>query len=274
MIEAVGDRAPPADGLCMELNMRAAITGAATGIGATTAEKLRLRGYEVVAFDIAEPANVDQWIRVDMSQPDSINAATAQVSGCFDCLINNAGLPPRPGLEQSILSVNFLGLVRITNSLIPMLNEGGAIVNTASRAGAAWRENIEQVKALFALTDPAELGDFVETHTIDHVRAYNLSKEAVIAWGFAQTERLIALNLRMNSVSPAAVSTAILEDFKTAFGEKIARNIARVGRPGLPDEVADVIVFLASRESHWLKGNDLTIDGGMSALAVADQLGL
>lgn len=254
--------------------MRAAITGAATGIGAATVEKLRAGGYEVVAFDIAEPANADQWIRVDMSKPESIDAATAQVSGGFDCLINNAGLPPRPGLEQTILSVNFLGLVRFTNSLIPMLNEGAAIVNTASRAGAAWRDNIEQVKALLALTDPGELGAFVEAHAIDHVRAYNLSKEAVIAWGIAQTERLIAMNLRMNSVSPAAVSTGILEDFKTAFGDRMAANVARVGRPGSPDEVADVIMFLASRQSHWLKGNDLTVDGGMSALAVADQLGL
>ena len=61
---------------------------------------------------------------------------------------------------------------------------------------------------------------------------------------------------------------------KTAFGERVARAIERVGRPGLPGEIAEVIVFLASPESHWLKGNDITIDGGMSALATADQLGL
>ena len=254
--------------------MRAAITGAATGIGAITVEKLKARGYEVVAFDISEPANVDQWVQVDMSDPEAVAAATEQVSGRFDCLINNAGLPPRPGLEKTILAVNYFGLVQITNALVPMLVESGSIVNTASRAGAAWREDIEQVKALFALSDPAELGDFIKTHNIDHVRAYNLSKEAVVAWGIVQTERLIALNLRMNSVSPAAVSTGILDDFEAAFGEKMARNIERVGRPGLPEEVADLIVFLVSRESRWLKGNDITIDGGMSALAIADQLGL
>ena len=109
--------------------MRAAITGAATGIGAATARKLRTRGYTVVAFDIAEPANADQWIRVDMSDPDSIDAATAQADGRFDCLINNAGLPPRPGLEQAILSVNFLGLVQLTKSLIPKLAEGHLVAD-------------------------------------------------------------------------------------------------------------------------------------------------
>jgi len=254
--------------------MRAAITGAATGIGAETAARLKARGYEVVAFDIAEPAGVDQWIRVDMSDPVSIRDAVAQVDSRFDCLVNNAGLPPREGLEQTILAVNFLGLVQLTNALIPMLTPGGAIVNTASRAGANWRANIDQVKALMALTDPAELPGFIAAGQIDHIRAYNLSKEAVIAWTIAQTERLIALDLRMNTVSPAAVSTGILQDFATAFGDRMAANVARVGRPGTPGEVADLILFLLSSDSNWLRGNDLTIDGGMSALAVADQLGL
>ncbi|MEL6963653.1 MAG: SDR family oxidoreductase [Pseudomonadota bacterium] len=254
--------------------MRAIITGAATGIGALTASKLKARGFEVVALDIAEPVDVDQWIRVDMSDTQSINTALKRLSGGFDCLINNAGLPPRPGLEEKVLSVNFFGLVQITNALIPYLHEGGAIVNTASRAGAAWRDNLEQVRALMALTGPSELSGFIKRHHVDHVRAYNLSKEAVIAWSLAQTERLIQKGLRMNSVSPAAVSTGILEDFEAAFGTKMAMNIARVGRPGLPEEIADVIVFLASKESRWIKGNDITIDGGMSALTTADQLKL
>ena len=154
------------------------------------------------------------------------------------------------------------------------MNRGSAIINTASRAGAFWRDNLEEVKALMALGGTTDLAGFIEDQGIDHVRAYNLSKEAVIVWGLAQTQRLIGLDLRMNSVSPAAVSTAILDDFETAFGDRMARNVARVGRPGHPEEVADLIVFLLSDDSRWLKGNDFTIDGGMSALAMCDQLGL
>ena len=75
-------------------------------------------------------------------------------------------------------------------------------------------------------------------------------------------------------MSPAAVSTGILDDFKAAFGDKVAANIALVGRAGTPEEVADVIVFLASPESHWVKGNDITIDGGVTALMTKDGLGL
>ena len=255
--------------------MHIALTGGATGIGAAVAAKLKSGGATVTAFDLNEPQdNVDRWIRVDMSDPASVDAAVAQVDGAFDGLVNNAGLPPRPGLEKAILAVNFTGLVQLADAMIPKLNKGSAIINTASRAGAFWRDNLDQVKALMALGGTAELDGFIAGQGIDHVRAYNLSKEAVIVWGLAQTERLIGLDLRLNSVSPAAVSTAILDDFATAFGDRMAGNVARVGRPGHPQEVADLIVFLLSDESRWLKGNDFTIDGGMSALAMCDQLGL
>lgn len=60
--------------------MRALITGAATGIGASTVSKLKACGYEVVALDICEPADVDQWVFVDMSNTESIDAAVAQLS--------------------------------------------------------------------------------------------------------------------------------------------------------------------------------------------------
>ena len=76
------------------------------------------------------------------------------------------------------------------------------------------------------------------------------------------------------SVSPAAVSTGILDDFKRAFGDRVAQNLAKVGRAGLPSEIADVICFLAGPESHWIKGQDLVVDGGMSALAASEAMGL
>ena len=75
--------------------MRALITGAATGIGAATSQKLKTAGYEVTAFDIVEPTSVDHWIKVDMSDPDAIDAAVSKLSGTFECLVNKAGVLPR-----------------------------------------------------------------------------------------------------------------------------------------------------------------------------------
>ncbi len=255
--------------------MRVALTGGATGIGAEVAAKLKSAGHHVTAFDVSEPANaVDRWVRIDLSDPASIRDAADAVAGPFDALINNAGLPPREGLEELILNVNFLGFRAFMDAMLDKLADGASIVNTASRAGAFWRDNLDEVKALMALENPDDLSGFVGDRGIDHVRAYNLSKEAVIVLTLARTEEMISRNLRMNCVSPAAVSTGILDDFIAAFGERVGKNIARAGRPGLPAEVADVICFLAGTESNWLKGIDLTVDGGMGAMAMTDQMGL
>ena len=66
-----------------------AITGAAAGIGAACVERLKAQGHRVTAFDIAEPAGVDDWIAVDMGDLGSIAEAVAPVEGPFDALINN-----------------------------------------------------------------------------------------------------------------------------------------------------------------------------------------
>ena len=254
--------------------MRVALTGGATGIGAQTARVLRAQGHHVTAFDITDPAAAaDVWIKTDLGDPASIAQAAQAATGPFDALINNAGLPPRAGLAMRILQVNYFGLIAFMDAMMDKLAPGASIVNTASRAGAKWRDNLEQVKALQAL-DPAGLAGFIRAHEIDHIRAYDLSKEALIVMTMARTKDMIARGLRMNSVSPAAVSTDILHDFATAFGARMARNVARVGRPGEAGEVAQVIAFLASPQSGWIKGQDIVIDGGMTALAVTDALGL
>ena len=252
--------------------MRVVLTGAATGIGAEVAFRLKRDGHEVTAIDISEPAgNVDRWIRADLASPASVDAAIEAAEGPYDALINNAGLPPRDGQEELILQVNFFGFRAVFLGMLEKLSPGAAIVNTASRAGAMWRTNLDEVKALMAL-DPADLGDFIADRGIDTTRAYCLSKEAVIALTIAETLRLAARNLRMNSVSPAAVSTGILPDFAAAFGSRMAKNLERAGRPGTPGEIADVILFLISPDSSWIKGQDIVVDGGMSAMKESETI--
>lgn len=255
--------------------MRVALTGGATGIGAAVAAKLKSQGHEITAFDIREPVeNVDRWVRTDLGDPMSIDAAIGAATGPYDALVNNAGLPPRPGEAERILAVNFIGFRQFLHGMLDNLAPAAAIVNVASRAGAMWRDNIEEVKALLALPSGDALAGFVADRGIDHVRAYNLSKEAVIVLTLAETEGLIARDLRANSVSPAAVSTGILDDFLEAFGDRAKNAVRRAGRPGQPEEIADVICFLASPESRWLKGLDIVIDGGISAMVTSDVMGL
>ena len=258
--------------------MRVALTGGSSGIGAAVAARLKRDGHHVTAFDLTKPSEIiDACVELILADAASIAAAAAKVSDqSFDVLINNAGLPPREGNGELVLQVNYFGLKAFMDLMLDRLPEGGVIVNTASRAGAMWRDNLEQIKGLMALGggdgDGDGLADFIAAEEIDHVRAYNLSKEAVIVLTQVMTEDLLKRGLRINSVSPAAVSTGILDDFVSAFGERVGKAVARAGRAGNADEIADVICFLASSDSRWIKGQDIVIDGGISAFVTADTL--
>lgn len=252
-----------------------AVTGVASGIGAELARILTSRGDTVVGLDIKEThENVDQFIALDLNDTASIKAAAALIDRPLDGLCNNAGLPPRAGLEAAILQVNFLGTRLFTDTLVPHMRQGASIVNMASRAGHGWPSGVEQVKRLAALSDPEQLADFIASEGIDATRCYNLSKEAVILWTIAESEAMVGKGLRVNSLSPGGISTAILGDFQKAFGDKMAKNVERAGRPGDACEIAEIAAFALSPVSNWLKGADIAIDGGMGSFNQADAMGL
>ena len=154
------------------------------------------------------------------------------------------------------------------------MRDGAAIVSVASLAGAAWVQNVAQVKALLAVDAAASGADIHASLALPPARAYALTKEAVIAWTIQQTAQGLPRGIRMNTVSPAAVNTGIIDDFKNAFGPKVAENLAKVGRASEAHEVADLILFLASPSSAWIKGCDFVIDGGISAVTKAANFGL
>lgn len=257
------------------MTRRIAVTGVASGIGAELAARLTARGDAVIGFDIRPTTeNIAQFVPLDLNDPNSIDAAISALEAPLDGLCNNAGLPPRDGMAAEVLQVNFIGARRLTEGLAPHLRDGASVVNIASRAGAKWPQNLDQVLRLGAVRDSAALEAFVDSEGLDPTRAYNLSKEAMILWTAALTEEMIGRGVRINSVSPGAVATGILDDFARAFGDKMTRNVARAGRAGTPAEIAQVAAFLLSEESAWIKGIDLAVDGGMGGFNMADQLGL
>lgn len=256
-------------------NQHFAVTGVATGIGADIARQLLASGAHVTGFDVTPPEGVSfPCHRIDLADLSAIPAAVELAQGPFSGLCNNAGLSPRPGRESLILTVNFFAQRSFTRAMLPKLGAGASIVNMASRAGARWRDNVEQVKRLFAIDPLSELDAFIRDEKIDHVRAYNLSKEAMIVWTIAETEAMTARELRMNALCPAAVATGLLDDFAKAFGEQMAKNVARAGRPGKPEEIASIATFLLSPASNWLRGAEISPDGGMGAFAISDALEL
>lgn len=252
-----------------------AVTGVASGIGAALARILKAQGHRVIGFDIHETQEtVDRFIALDLNDADSIARATTAIDEPLDGLCNNAGLPPRDGLEETILQVNFLGTRAFTQRMLPLFRAGASIVNMASRAGHGWRDGLPQIKRLAALTRRDQLTGFLKAENIDATRCYNLTKEAVILWTVAETEAMVNRGLRINSLSPGGISTGILADFQRAFGDQMARNVARAGRPGTPEEIAQIAAFVLSPASNWLKGADIAIDGGMGAFNMTDAMGL
>ncbi len=251
-----------------------AVTGVASGIGAALAARLLARGCRVTGFDLRPPADAPfPCHAVDLGDLAAIAPALADATGPFDGLCNNAGVSPRPGQEVAILAINYFAQRSVTRALLPRLAPGASIVNMASRAGARWRDNLAQVQRLAAI-DPADLPAFVRSEGIDATRAYNLSKEALIAWTVGESEAMTARGLRINAICPGAVATGLLSDFAAAFGDAMARNIARAGRPGQPAEIAAIADFLLGPDSSWLRGAEIAPDGGMGAFAASDALGL
>ena len=255
--------------------MKVVITGGSSGMGRECCNLLSGIADEIVIIDIMEPNIKDvTWIKADFTDVDTLHELEHELVGNFDVLINSAGLPPRESKELDILLVNFMALRKVSEIIIPKMNPGSSIVNLASKAGSNWKENLPQIKRLIPIANLSDLASFCKREELNHVRAYDLSKEAVIVWTIASCEGLKQKDIRINSVSPAAIETRILDDFISAFGERAAQMINRIGRPGTPQEVAEVIMFLISNKSNWITGIDLPVDGGTSAVVNCIQLDL
>ncbi|MBT8412757.1 MAG: SDR family oxidoreductase [Boseongicola sp.] len=240
------------------------VTGGASGIGAACVDLLKAHGATVTVIDINPPDDIaDHWTKADLNDLSSIPPIT--VSGGIDALINAAGLPPRAGREAETLRVNYFALVALTTQLATQIKQGGAIVSMASRAGAQWKCNFAQIQRLNS-TDPLlDLADFIENEGVDPVRAYDLSKEAVIAWTKDMVAPMREKNLRINSVSPAAVETPILNEFMTSLGARAERGLEMTGRAGHATEVAETLLFLISPKASWITGCNIECDGGLTA---------
>ena len=249
--------------------MRLALTGGATGIGAATVARLRGDGHEIVVFDIQKPEGGERWIELDLMDEASIAAALEAADGKFDGLVSIAGIPPRGDNEVACLTINTLATCAFIDAFMPKLNDGAAVVTVASRAGMAWQSNLDQLDDLLAQT-PASLTEWCVANEVDATKAYILSKQAVIYWHQRAVTPHIGKH-RFVTVSPSAVSTGILDDFVKAFGPMVAANLARVGRSGTPEEVAELINFSLSPAASWINGVDIVTDGGMGAMAMLAQ---
>lgn len=232
----------------------ALVTGAAGGIGAAVVRMLRAEGAKVAVADrdvsgIEAEAHLPGDLR-DGSYSDELPGAVVKALGRLDIVVNNAGVITRgPVTETSdadwVLSVgvNVEAPFRISRAAIPLIAEqgGGAIVNVASCWGLRPGPN----HAVYCMTKAA-IASLTQCMGMDHAHQ----------------------GVRINAVAPNEVNTPMLRtgfikrgfDPDTAVAE-LGKSVP-LGRIAEPEDIADVILFLASDAARYMVGTVVEVNGG------------
>ena len=257
---------------------RIVVTGAYSGIGAALVELLREAGADqIVVLDVKEPeAKADAFIETDMGNPLSIDAAVAQIHSDdappVDILFNNAGVAATLPAD-TVMRVNALGLKRLTERLLPTMNPGGSIVNTASVAGNRWPEHLQQINALLDIDGWDEGVSWVAGNAEVVADGYAFSKECLQVYTMRMAKTATEHGLRINSVCPSPVDTPLLPAFRETMSDAIIDWAidAGAGRVATPQEQARALLFLGSELASYVNGVNLMVDGGFGAALQAGQ---
>jgi NAD(P)-dependent dehydrogenase (short-subunit alcohol dehydrogenase family) len=247
----------------MQAVQKAIVTGASSGIGRATALQFGRAGAAVlvigrdeaaledVASAIHESGGTAAVLAIDVTAaeaPDRIVAAALDHFGAVTTLVNAAGIISSGTIESStdvlwdaMMDINIRAPFRLMRAAVPALAAShGAIVNVSSVTGL---------------------------RAFPGVLAYCVSKAAVDQLTRCAALELATKGIRVNAVNPGVTVTnlhrrgGMLEEAYAAFLEH-SRTTHPLGRPGEPDEIAELIVFLASDQASWITGETIAIDGG------------
>ena len=243
----------------MDLELRdrvALVTGAARGIGHATAARLLAEHAQVVLVDLdpsvrqvaaglgprAHPVDADLTVP---NTADRIIADTVEALGGLDVLVNNAGVSEPAPIEQlepaswrRVMAVNLDAVYALTRAAFPRLAERrGSVVNIASFAGKRG--------TLF--------GDNA---------SYTASKAGVIGLTRALAIEGAARGIRVNGVASGPVATELMQALTDEQRARVTSFIP-LGRLAEPDEIADLVAYLASPRAGYVTGEVVNINGGL-----------
>lgn len=239
----------------------ALVTGGSRGIGAACAKLLAARGATVVVTYSKSAERADAIIseitaaggkafavKVDAGDVDAVKVGVAQaidrLGGALDILVNNAGIAehgPIGLLSDAVferqLDVNVRGVWHTTSSAVPHFRDGGRIINIGSF--------------------------FSERVSAPGVSAYGMTKHAVAGMTKGWARDLAARQITVNTVEPGSIATEANPD----EGDRAAmiKSMIPLGRYGQPEEIAELVAFLASPAAAYITGAQILVDGGMLA---------
>jgi NAD(P)-dependent dehydrogenase (short-subunit alcohol dehydrogenase family) len=202
---------------------------------------------------------------LDLSDPDSIRSAASAIDVSVDALFNCAGAVPM--IESTdLLKINFLGTRLFTELVLEKMSSGAAIVNTSSDAGYAWRKSLPLLLS-FLRNSSFESGlEWYAAHEEAAGHAYTFGKDAINVWTMQQAQTLIKRGIRINTVSPGAVQTPMLEAIEEVYSSaSIAPVEEPIGRRSAASEQVGPLLFLNSDSASYVNGADLAVDGGFWA---------
>jgi NAD(P)-dependent dehydrogenase (short-subunit alcohol dehydrogenase family) len=239
---------------------RAVVVGAATGMGAATAELAQDAGAEVVAMDIAECSIAGaKEIRINLADRASIDSALDQCGGPVHALFMCAGVADgTPGIEK----INFIGHRYLIDRLLAAgaIPPGSAIGFISSAAGLGWEANLELLKEYLAVSD----FDAASSWAQEHGKAdYMWSKQAICAYVGMQAFPLLKRGIRINAICPGPTDTPLAQANKETwlgFGADYRGDVG-LGA-STPAEQAYPLVFLCSDAAAALTGITVISDIG------------
>jgi NAD(P)-dependent dehydrogenase (short-subunit alcohol dehydrogenase family) len=244
---------------------RVIVTGAASGMGEATARIITERGGEVHALDVNPPrVKVARFVRTDLSDSASIDAAVAEIGGPVHALFNCAGLAQTsPALK--VMLVNLLGPRHLTESVVPLMPEGSAVGCISSAGGLGYMGSIPVITEFLDTADMASGLAWCEAHPEVVNEGYLFSKMCIIVYCMRRCSDFIRRGVRINSVSPGPTDTAMMPHFEEAMGKKFMDDFPRpIGRNSRPEEQAEVLAFLNSDAASYVTGTNVYADGGFT----------
>jgi NAD(P)-dependent dehydrogenase (short-subunit alcohol dehydrogenase family) len=253
---------------------RVIVTGAASGMGAATAQILIELGAEVHAIDIKKPdvPGLASFTETDLRDPAQIDATIAKIGSIVNALFNCAGLP-NTFPELDVMLVNFCGLRHLTEAVIPHMPEGSAIASIASTAGIGWMANMELLFGLLGTPDFDGARSWCEAHPKELGNAYGLSKEAINAYTSHRSFSLAQQGIRINCVNPGPTDTPMMPEFEKAVGKKYMDEFpVPLGRHAVAEEQAWPMVFLNSTRCSFVTGTQFECDGGFKGALFTGQI--
>jgi len=266
------------------MKQTAIITGGTGGMGLATARILG-RDHRVVIADLDQrrldeavaslsAEGVDaRAVHCDITSRESVAALFREAgsAGTLRAVVHTAGVSPQMGDAGTMVSVNALGTINVTEASLAVAAEGFALVNVASSAAhMAPRPLVPRRSYRLAFKDPARLASrLVARANLAPPRlrsglAYSLSKNFVMWYSQEMAGRFGARGARILSVSPGSFDTG-MGRLENKSGSHKLLEYAALHRYGRPEEIGEVLAFCASDRPGYLTGIDILCDGGTKA---------